>query len=94
MPWVGHKVKYPQFEYTTLDSSLCIIYGIGTGRHSYDEVAAMGNESLESLSKIIGDKPFLLGNEPCEDDAAIFGLLAQGVYSSPGAPFHVVFESI
>lgn len=65
----------------------------GTGRHSYDEVVAMMNESSEALSKILGNKPFLLGNEPCEDDAAVFGLLAQGLYSSPGAPFLVVFES-
>lgn len=65
----------------------------GTGRHSYDEVNAMMVESGEALSKILGNKKFLLGDEPCEDDAAVFGLLAQGFYASPGAPFHVVFES-
>ncbi|KAJ6640049.1 Failed axon connections like [Pseudolycoriella hygida] len=64
----------------------------GTGRHSYDEVVSIMNDSVESLSKIIGNKKFLLGNEPCDDDAAVFGLLAQGLYSSPGAPFHVMFE--
>lgn len=65
----------------------------GTGRHSYDEVVAIMNESGEALSKILGNKKFILGDEPCEDDAAVFGLLAQGLYSSPGAPFNVVFES-
>lgn len=65
----------------------------GTGRHSYDEVVAIMNESIEALSKILGNKKFLLGNEPCDDDAAVFGLLAQGLYSSPGAPFHAMFES-
>lgn len=68
-------------------------YAQGTGRHSYDEVVAIMNESIEALSKILGNNKFLLGNEPCEDDAAVFGLLAQGLYSSPGAPFHVIFES-
>lgn len=64
----------------------------GTGRHSYDEVVEMMNSSLEALSTILGNKKFLLGNEPCDDDAAVFGLLAQGLYSSPGAPFHATFE--
>lgn len=65
----------------------------GTGRHSYDEVVAIMNESIEALSRIIGNKKFLLGNDPCDDDAAVFGLLAQGLYSSPGAPFHATFKS-
>lgn len=51
------------------------------------------NDSVEALSRIIGNKKFLLGDEPCEDDAAVFGLLAQGLYSSPDAPFHAMFES-
>jgi len=64
----------------------------GTGRHTYEEVVSMMTESMMSLSKIIGNKKFLLGDEPCEDDAAIFGLMAPGLWSSPGAPFHDVFK--
>lgn len=63
----------------------------GTGRHSYEEVVATMNESIAAVSKILGNKKFLLGHLPCDDDAAVFGLLAQGLYSSPGAPFHVMF---
>lgn len=68
-------------------------YAQGTGRHSYEEIAAILNDSLEALSKILGNKKFILGNEPCDDDAAIFGLLAQALYSSPGAPYHATLES-
>jgi len=46
-----------------------------------------------ALSIIIGENSFLLGNEPCEDDAAVFGLLAIALYASPGAPFHETFKS-
>lgn len=65
----------------------------GIGRHSYDEFVEMMNSSFEALSNILGNKKFLLGDEPCEDDAAVFGLLAQALYSSPGAPIHAMFES-
>lgn len=65
----------------------------GTGRHSYDEVVSMTNDSIEAVAKILGNKKFILGSEPCDDDAALFGLLAQGLYSSPDAPFHAIFES-
>ncbi|XP_037029197.1 failed axon connections homolog isoform X2 [Bradysia coprophila] len=64
----------------------------GIGRHSYDEIVEMMHSSCEALSIILGNKKFLLGDEPCEDDAAVFGLLAQALYSSPGAPFHAMFE--
>lgn len=65
----------------------------GTGRHSYDETIQIIRGCLEALSNIIGNKKFILGNEPCDDDAAVFGLLAQALYSSPGAPTHATFQS-
>ncbi|XP_021948446.1 failed axon connections homolog isoform X2 [Folsomia candida] len=64
----------------------------GTGRHSYEEIVSTMNESTFALSKILGNKKFILGDLPSEDDAAIFGLLAQALYSSPGAPFHDAFD--
>jgi len=64
----------------------------GIGRHSDEEVEGMMAESMRALSKILGNKKFLLGDEPTEEDTAVFGLAAQGLYASPGAPFHVVFE--
>lgn len=66
----------------------------GMGRHSYEEVISLTSESMVALSKIIGSNKFLLGIEPSEDDCAVFGLMAQVLYSSPGAPFHTVFKSM
>ncbi|KAG4067865.1 hypothetical protein HA402_010551 [Bradysia odoriphaga] len=64
----------------------------GIGRHSYEEIVEILNTSCEALSNILGNKKFLLGDEPCEDDAAVFGQLAQALYSSPGSPLLAMFE--
>ncbi|XP_067667470.1 uncharacterized protein [Haliotis asinina] len=49
----------------------------GLGRHTEDEVAEMFKKDLQSLSDFIGMKKFLMGDEPCETDCAVFGQLSQ-----------------
>jgi glutathione S-transferase len=44
----------------------------GTGRHSYDEVARMGIEGWQAVADLLGNQPFLLGNEPTTIDATGF----------------------
>jgi hypothetical protein len=42
---------------------------------------------LRSLSIFLGKKKYLLGDEPCEDDAAVFGELAQVLWCMPDSPY-------
>ena len=52
------------------------LYAQGLGRHSPAEIADLGSRSLGALSAIIGDKPYLMGPEPCGADATAFAFAA------------------
>ena len=58
-----------------------MLYGQGVGRHSHEEIMALGNADLDALSQILGDKPYLLGAEPTSIDATGYGFLAQVMYT-------------
>lgn len=53
-----------------------IIDAQGTGRHAREEVYAMGRTLVESISELLGDKKFFLGDEPTKIDATAYGMLA------------------
>ncbi|KAG7170094.1 Failed axon connections-like 6 [Homarus americanus] len=54
----------------------------GIGRHSYAEVEEMGRKDLNALSVYLGEKRYLMGDEPTEVDCAVFGMLSQ-ILNSP-----------
>jgi glutathione S-transferase len=47
----------------------------GTGRHTVEEVAAMGAADLGAVAELLGDRPFLLGDRPRTPDATIYAFL-------------------
>nr|WP_298681773.1 glutathione S-transferase family protein [uncultured Dongia sp.] len=51
------------------------LHGHGIGRHSDEDILFLGTRSLYSLSQMLGDKPYLMGDEPCGTDATAFGML-------------------
>ena len=51
------------------------LHGHGLGRHGKTEIAALGGRDLDALALLLGDKPFLMGAEPCGADATVFGML-------------------
>lgn len=55
----------------------------GTGRHTPDEVMAMGRADIDALATLLGAKPFLLGDRPSTVDASLFAFVA-GVLAFPG----------
>jgi glutathione S-transferase len=58
----------------------------GLGRHSPDEIADQAGRSLASLSAILGDKSYLMGDTPSGSDASVFGAVAgllSPVFDSP-----------
>jgi len=48
----------------------------GMGRHSRDEVHAIGRKDIGAISDWLGDKPFVMGGTPTEIDAVAYGFLA------------------
>lgn len=48
------------------------LYAQGMGRHSHEEIVAMAVKGIESVAQVLGDKPYLMGNEPCGADATVY----------------------
>ena len=48
----------------------------GIGRHSLAEITELGDRSLQSLSHLLGKRPWLMGEKPCGTDATLTGMLA------------------
>jgi glutathione S-transferase len=58
----------------------------GTGRHTREQIYALGNADLQALSDALGDKPFFLGDKPTSYDAAIYGTLHNLMKVPTGTP--------
>lgn len=59
----------------------------GIGRHSQEEVIHEMTQNLKALSLILGNRKFILGDEPSEVDCSVFGMLAQLLWCSPDSPY-------
>lgn len=53
-----------------------IIKGLGLTSHSHDEIMQIAKDDIDKISMLLGDNLFILGNEPCGADAAIFANLS------------------
>jgi glutathione S-transferase len=47
----------------------------GMGRHGVEEIAGLGMHSLEALSALLGNRSWLMGEQPCGTDATMTGML-------------------
>jgi len=52
------------------------LHGHGMGRHSGEEVVALANADVTAIAAHLGDKPYLMGDEPCSLDAVGYAFLA------------------
>ncbi len=52
------------------------VHGQGIGRYTEAERAMLAGRAFASISAILGDKPYLMGDAPCGADASIFGFVA------------------
>jgi glutathione S-transferase len=48
----------------------------GTGRHTRDEIYALGKADLEALAALLGDRPYLLGDQLRTIDVTAYAFLA------------------
>ncbi|GCB64828.1 hypothetical protein scyTo_0011806, partial [Scyliorhinus torazame] len=61
------------------------MYGQGIGRFSKEEIYTLMEKDMRSLSVILGDKKYIMGPRPSTVDAAVFGQLAQAMWTLPGS---------
>lgn len=52
------------------------LLGHGMGKHSAQEIAAIGARDIDALAALLGGKPWFFGDEPTETDAVAYGQLA------------------
>lgn len=50
--------------------------GHGLGRLSKANIATLATCDIDSLATFLGDKPYLMGSQPCGADATVFGMVA------------------
>ncbi|XP_051880599.1 failed axon connections homolog isoform X2 [Pristis pectinata] len=60
------------------------MYGHGIGRFSKEEIYTLMEKDMRALSVILGDKKYIMGPRPSTVDAAVFGQLAQAMWTLPG----------
>ena len=51
------------------------LHGHGMGRHSLEEIDALGCRDITALADFLGDKPYFMGEQPCSLDAVAYGFL-------------------
>jgi glutathione S-transferase len=70
------------------------LYARGLARHAPDIIGAKGRADIDALAAFLGDKPFLLGQQPSTADTAVFGLLAPMVYWPMQTPVASYVKSV
>jgi glutathione S-transferase len=48
------------------------MHGQGLGRHTRTELETLARRDLDAVADVLGDKPFLFGNEPHAADASVY----------------------
>lgn len=51
------------------------LHGHGLGRHSNEEIRALGEKSVNAIADFLGEKPFFFGAEPTGVDATVFAFV-------------------
>jgi glutathione S-transferase len=51
------------------------LHGQGAGRYSESERTILADRIFASLSAILGDKPYIMGHQPCGADASVFAFV-------------------
>jgi glutathione S-transferase len=61
-------------------------YRQGIGRHSLDEIYALGIADLTALADLLGDKPFFLGAQPTSLDATTYAFIGNVLWAPIDSP--------
>lgn len=70
------------------------LHGQGTGRHSRAEVAAFGAADLNAVSALLGERPYLLGEQPTTVDASAYAALSGILYFAADSELRTHLRSL
>jgi glutathione S-transferase len=70
------------------------LHARGMGRHDEEVIVAQGKADLDALSQLLGDKPYLLGDQPSSFDACVFGFLGVSLYVAGDNPLYTYGASL
>jgi glutathione S-transferase len=62
------------------------MHGQGMGRHSPAEIHAIGARDVGAVADFLGDKPYLMGEQPCSLDAVGYAFLANLLWAPVDSP--------
>lgn len=65
-----------------------MLHAQGMGRHSEAEIVEFAKRDIDALSALLGDKPYLLGNEPSGADATMYAFVASVLCREFESPIH------
>ena len=60
--------------------------GQGVGRHTREEIYSIAEKDLRGISNILGDKSYVMGEEPTVVDSTVFGAVAQALWQDVDSP--------
>jgi len=69
-----------------------MLHGQGFGRHSPDEIIALGARSIDATAAFLGAKPFMMGSEPTGLDATAFSFVAGALCPLFATPLRTAAE--
>jgi glutathione S-transferase len=64
----------------------------GIGRHSGEEIVALGTRAIDAMADFLADKPFFLGPEPTGVDATLFAFAAGALCPTFDTPLRTAAE--
>jgi glutathione S-transferase len=62
------------------------MHGQGLGRHTDEQIADFGREDVDAVAALLGEKPFVMGDEPSNVDASVggyFTVILANPYETP-----------
>jgi glutathione S-transferase len=62
------------------------LHGHGMGRHTRDEIVAIGMKDLTAAADFLGDKPYFMGAQPSSLDATTYAFLANVLWVPVESP--------
>jgi glutathione S-transferase len=66
----------------------------GLGRHSREEIERLAIRDLDALSKILGTKPYIMGDRICAADACVFSFIAGALTPTFETPIRTAAEGL
>ncbi|XP_078688740.1 failed axon connections homolog isoform X2 [Branchiostoma floridae x Branchiostoma belcheri] len=60
-----------------------MLWAHGMGRHSPKDIHDITEMDIKAVSEFLGEKPFVMGQEPTEADATVYGFMAEILWAAP-----------